>query len=119
MPRGKKGSGVIDWSDPAAVAAYNAAIKRRSPRHHEYNREYSKAHYVPTSRPPIDERNKARGEAHGQSKLTWPIVRWIREVKPRMSYAEIRQELNDRGIDVRSIGTLAAIARGETWKEDD
>lgn len=97
----------VDWSDPESVAAY----KRQSDRHHEYNREYQKAHYVPSGRPPSD-RNQARGEAHGRAKLTYEQVRAIR--RRHASGTSISDLAREYGLGVM---TVSAVVNHKTWKD--
>ncbi len=109
MPKGRVNRSGVDWSNPAAVAKY----KRENENHREYNRQYMQEKHPPTGNPPGQ-----RGETHGMAKLSWRVVRWMRARYARggISYAGLRAVLARAGYAVTS-GTIAAVIRGEQWKE--
>lgn len=97
---GRPNKSGIDWSDPAAVAAY----KRQNARHHEYNRAYYEARKKEINRriverqrrlrilagkaprlarPRSPARGRRRGEDHPRTTLTDAAVRAIRHRKAR------------------------------------
>lgn len=110
MPRGKPNRSGIDWSDPAAVAAY----KRQNERHREYNRTYYQAHKAEINRRIVERRRlrralsgkprrvaqptrmrlgTRRGENHPRTHLMPADIRDIRQRKAAgYSYENIARE---------------------------
>lgn len=125
--RGRPNRSGINWSDPAAINAYNRAWKRnnRDPvKHREQMREVMRKRYEPSKRSPeeiaqhmseVSQSNaRQRREKRSDVKLTPDLVR---EIRHRADSGETQTVLAaDYGV---SGSTISLIVNRKIWKDID